>query len=162
MADVLQSVPVLAFLPVIPAFFVARHAFEGAAVFVIFIQIIWNIVFRVVSGLRICAETGKPPPAPFPSAPQTADFFNTFHPEPTFARSAFWPVPGFYGAGRRAAHDPSSHTLSLGAERLDPIPFQSQSQPEPEPAPVLSFRHPCPRLDQRLGHVSDEGAPLGT
>jgi NitT/TauT family transport system permease protein len=52
LADVLQSVPVLAFFPVAVAFFTAYGNFELAAVFVIFIQMIWNIVFPVIGGLQ--------------------------------------------------------------------------------------------------------------
>jgi NitT/TauT family transport system permease protein len=51
-ADILQSVPVLAFFPVVAAFFVANNAFELAAVFVIFLAMLWNIVFPVVGGLQ--------------------------------------------------------------------------------------------------------------
>jgi hypothetical protein len=51
-ADILQSVPVLAFFPVVAAFFVAKNAFEPAAVFVIFVSMVWNIVFPVVGGLQ--------------------------------------------------------------------------------------------------------------
>jgi NitT/TauT family transport system permease protein len=51
-ADILQSVPVLAFFPVVVVFFTAYHAFELAAVFVIFISMIWNIVFPVIGGLQ--------------------------------------------------------------------------------------------------------------
>jgi NitT/TauT family transport system permease protein len=51
--DVLQSVPVLAFFPVIILFFVKYHFLEGAAVFVIFISMLWSIVFSLVGGLRL-------------------------------------------------------------------------------------------------------------
>lgn len=51
-ADILQSVPVLAFFPVIVAFFTTYHAFEAAAIFVIFAQMVWNIVFPVIGGLQ--------------------------------------------------------------------------------------------------------------
>jgi NitT/TauT family transport system permease protein len=58
-ADILQSVPVLAFFPVVAAFFVARNAFEFAAVFVIFLSMLWNIVFPVVGGLQTIPEDIK-------------------------------------------------------------------------------------------------------
>ena len=58
-ADILQSVPVLAFFPVVAAFFVANNAFELAAVFVIFIQMVWNIVFPVVGGLQTIPDDVK-------------------------------------------------------------------------------------------------------
>jgi len=51
-ADILQSVPALAFFPVVAAFFIANNAFELAAVFVIFLSMLWNIVFPVVGGLQ--------------------------------------------------------------------------------------------------------------
>ena len=51
--DVLQSVPVLAFFPVIIIFFVHHQFLEGAAVFIIFITMLWNLVFSLVGGLRL-------------------------------------------------------------------------------------------------------------
>jgi NitT/TauT family transport system permease protein len=51
--DVLQSVPVLAFFPVIIIFFVNYHFLEGAAVFIIFVSMLWNLVFSLVGGLRL-------------------------------------------------------------------------------------------------------------
>jgi hypothetical protein len=59
-ADILQSVPVLAFFPVVALFFVANNAFELAAVFVIFLQMVWNIVFPVVGGLQTIPDTSSP------------------------------------------------------------------------------------------------------
>jgi NitT/TauT family transport system permease protein len=58
-ADVLQSVPVLAFFPIIVVFFTAYNDFELAAVFVIFIQMIWNIVFPVIGGLQTIPDDIK-------------------------------------------------------------------------------------------------------
>ena len=58
-ADVLQSVPVLAFFPVVVVFFTAYRAFELAAIFVIFVQMIWNIVFPVVAGLQTIPDDIK-------------------------------------------------------------------------------------------------------
>lgn len=58
-ADVLQSVPVLAFFPVVVVFFTAYHALELAAIFVIFVQMIWNIVFPVVAGLQTIPDDVK-------------------------------------------------------------------------------------------------------
>ncbi len=58
-ADILQSVPVLAFFPVIVVFFVAYRAFELAAIFVIFIQMLWNIVFPVIGGLQTIPDDIK-------------------------------------------------------------------------------------------------------
>lgn len=58
-ADILQSVPVLAFFPVVVVFFTAYRAFELAAVFVIFISMIWNIVFPVIGGLQTIPDDIK-------------------------------------------------------------------------------------------------------
>src|SRR5580658_4339502 len=58
-ADILQSVPALAFFPVVVAFFVARNAFELAAVFVIFLSMLWNIVFTVIGGLQTVPDDVK-------------------------------------------------------------------------------------------------------
>ena len=51
-ADILQSIPVLAFFPVLVTFFIANNALELAAIFVIFLSMIWNIVFPVIGGLQ--------------------------------------------------------------------------------------------------------------
>jgi NitT/TauT family transport system permease protein len=58
-ADVLQSVPVLAFFPVVVVFFTANHAFELAALFIIFLTMIWNIVFPVIGGLQTIPDDIK-------------------------------------------------------------------------------------------------------
>jgi NitT/TauT family transport system permease protein len=58
-ADILQSVPVLAFFPVVIVFFTAYHAYEFAAVFVIFISMLWNIVFPVIGGLQTIPDDIK-------------------------------------------------------------------------------------------------------
>jgi NitT/TauT family transport system permease protein len=50
---------VLAFFPVLAAFFVAYNAFEPAAAFVIFIQMVWNMVFPVVGGLQTIPDDVK-------------------------------------------------------------------------------------------------------
>ncbi len=50
--DIIESVPVLAFFPVIILFFVKFNFFEGAAIFVIFLGMLWNMVFSVVGGLK--------------------------------------------------------------------------------------------------------------
>jgi len=58
-ADILQSVPVLAFFPVVAVFFVANNAFELAAVFVICVSMVWNIVFPVIGGLQTIPDDIK-------------------------------------------------------------------------------------------------------
>lgn len=50
--DILQSVPVLAFFPVIILFFVHYNFYNGAAIFILLITMMWSIVFSVVGGLR--------------------------------------------------------------------------------------------------------------
>jgi NitT/TauT family transport system permease protein len=58
-ADILQSVPALAFFPVVVVFFTAYHQLEFAAVFVIFLSMIWNIVFPVIGGLQTIPDDIK-------------------------------------------------------------------------------------------------------
>lgn len=50
--DVLESMPILAFFPVIILFFIRSGWLEGAAIFVIFFSIIWNIIFNVIGGMK--------------------------------------------------------------------------------------------------------------
>ncbi len=58
-ADILQSVPVLTFFPVVIVFFTAYNAFEFAAIFVIFMSMLWNIVFPVIGGLQTIPDDVK-------------------------------------------------------------------------------------------------------
>lgn len=51
--DIIQSVPVLAFFPVIILFFARYNFLNGAAIFIIFLSMLWNIVFNVVGGLKV-------------------------------------------------------------------------------------------------------------
>ena len=50
--DVLQSIPVLAFFPVAIIFFVHYGFYSGAAIFIIFLSMLWNIVFSLVGGMH--------------------------------------------------------------------------------------------------------------
>lgn len=50
--DVMQSVPVLAFFPLIAGIFLQFGFTDAAAVFVIFLSMLWNIVFSIVAGLK--------------------------------------------------------------------------------------------------------------
>ena len=50
--DIMQSLPVLAFFPVIIIFFVHYGLYNGAAVFVLVVTMLWSIVFSLVGGLR--------------------------------------------------------------------------------------------------------------
>jgi len=50
--DVLESLPVLAFFPAVIILFLKANFLEGAAIFIIFFSMVWNIAFSVVSGLK--------------------------------------------------------------------------------------------------------------
>lgn len=50
--DIIQSLPVLAFFPVIIVFFVHWGLYNAAAIFVLFLSMLWNIVFSLVGGLH--------------------------------------------------------------------------------------------------------------
>ena len=55
--DILQSVPVLALFPVIIMFFVKDfESLNGAAIFILFLSMLWNIVFTLVGGLKIIPQ----------------------------------------------------------------------------------------------------------
>ena len=51
--DVLESVPVLALFPVFIMIFVRFNFLSGAAVFILFLAMLWNIVFTVVGGIKM-------------------------------------------------------------------------------------------------------------
>lgn len=51
--DVLESIPVLAFFPVIILFFVRAGFLEGAALFMLFFTMIWSIAFNTIGGLKV-------------------------------------------------------------------------------------------------------------
>jgi len=57
--DVLESVPILAFFPVVILFFVRYDFFDGAAIFVIFIDMMWNLLFTMVGGLKTIPQDIK-------------------------------------------------------------------------------------------------------
>ncbi len=57
--DVLESIPVLAFFPVIIIFFVRSGMLEGAAIFMLFSTMIWNIVFNTIGGLKVIPKEVK-------------------------------------------------------------------------------------------------------
>ena len=50
--DIVQSIPVLAFFPVVVLVFLKINYFEGAAVFVLFMAMLWNLVFSMIGGLK--------------------------------------------------------------------------------------------------------------
>ncbi len=51
--DVMESIPVIAFFPVIILFFVSSGFLEGAAVFMLFFSMIWSIIFNTIGGLKV-------------------------------------------------------------------------------------------------------------
>lgn len=54
--DVLESVPILALFPVIIMLFVRFGDLNGAAIFILFLSMLWNIVFTVVGGIKIIPQ----------------------------------------------------------------------------------------------------------
>ncbi len=50
--DVMQSIPVLAFFPLIAGVFLQFGLGNAAAIFVLFLAMLWNIVFSLVAGLK--------------------------------------------------------------------------------------------------------------
>ncbi len=56
MVDTAYSLPVLAFFPVVIIFFNQYHFLEGAAIFLIFITMVWALVINSVNGLRMIPE----------------------------------------------------------------------------------------------------------
>lgn len=63
--DVAQSVPALAFFPLIILLFIHAGFLEGAAIFIIFISMLWNIVFSLVGGLKVIPSDIKDAAAVF-------------------------------------------------------------------------------------------------
>jgi NitT/TauT family transport system permease protein len=57
--DVLQSIPILAFFPILIAVFVKWGFLNGAAIAILFLNMLWNIVFSLVGGLRVIPEDIK-------------------------------------------------------------------------------------------------------
>ncbi len=51
--DIIESVPVLAFFPLIIAIFIKYGSFELAAIFILFLAMLWNIVFSLIGGLKV-------------------------------------------------------------------------------------------------------------
>lgn len=51
--DVAQSLPVLAFFPIIIVLFIKFQFLEGAAIFILFVTMVWSIVFSLVGGLKV-------------------------------------------------------------------------------------------------------------
>jgi NitT/TauT family transport system permease protein len=51
--DIVQSIPVLAFFPVLVLFFIKFNFLDGAAICILFLAMLWNIVFSLVGGLKV-------------------------------------------------------------------------------------------------------------
>lgn len=50
--DIIQSVPVLAFFPIVVLAFIKVNFLDGAAIFILFVSMIWNIVFSMIGGIK--------------------------------------------------------------------------------------------------------------
>ena len=51
--DIIQSIPALAFFPIIILFFIRFNFLNGAAIFILFLSMLWNIVFNLIGGLKV-------------------------------------------------------------------------------------------------------------
>jgi NitT/TauT family transport system permease protein len=54
--DILESVPILAFFPVLIFLFFKIGALNVAAIFILFLSMLWNIVFTLVGGIKIIPQ----------------------------------------------------------------------------------------------------------
>jgi len=50
--DIMQSIPVLAFFPVIVLVFIKFGLFEGSAIFILIVTMIWSLIFSMIGGLK--------------------------------------------------------------------------------------------------------------
>lgn len=51
-SDIIQSVPVLAFFPIIVIAFIKFNLVEGAVIFILFMAMLWNLVFSMIGGIK--------------------------------------------------------------------------------------------------------------
>lgn len=51
--DILESIPVLALFPIVILLFVRFGMLNSAAIFILFLSMLWNLVFTLVGGLKI-------------------------------------------------------------------------------------------------------------
>ncbi len=58
-ADIIQSIPVLAFFPVIVLAFIKVGFLNGAAIFILFTSMVWNIVFSMIGGVKTIPQDIK-------------------------------------------------------------------------------------------------------
>lgn len=54
--DILESVPILALFPIIIMLFINFDFLNGAAIFILFLAMLWNIVFTLVGGIKIIPQ----------------------------------------------------------------------------------------------------------
>lgn len=54
--DIFESIPILALFPVIILAFIQFNFLNGAAIFILFLTMLWNIVFTLVGGLKIIPQ----------------------------------------------------------------------------------------------------------
>lgn len=57
--DVIQSIPILAFFPLVVLVFIKLNYFNGAAIFVIAMQEVWILVFTMIGGIKTVPEDVK-------------------------------------------------------------------------------------------------------
>lgn len=50
--DILQSMPVLAFFPIVVLLFIKFQLFEEATIFILFMAMVWSLVFSMIAGLK--------------------------------------------------------------------------------------------------------------
>jgi NitT/TauT family transport system permease protein len=51
-ADIVQSVPVLAFFPIVVIAFIKINFLEGAVIFILWLDMLWSLVFSMIGGLK--------------------------------------------------------------------------------------------------------------
>ena len=54
--DIMESIPILAFFPIIILVFIHGHFLEGAAFFVLTISMLWGVIFAVVGGVKLIPQ----------------------------------------------------------------------------------------------------------
>ncbi|OGE30844.1 hypothetical protein A2631_04110 [Candidatus Daviesbacteria bacterium RIFCSPHIGHO2_01_FULL_44_29] len=57
--DILQSIPPLAFFPVLVLFFIKFNLLESAAIFILFMEMVWILVFSMIGGLKTIPDDIK-------------------------------------------------------------------------------------------------------
>ncbi len=50
--DIFQSIPALAFFPVLVLLFIKYNLYELASIFILFMAMVWNLVFSMIAGLK--------------------------------------------------------------------------------------------------------------